>query len=284
MVNIINHAKSLAASGDTIRVAAATYTENLTIGKSLKLIGAGANTTIIDGGGVKRVVTISNAAAHVTVSKLTIRNGQATFGGGINNSGAVTLTNSTVSWNLAPIPCLRSFVFCQIWNGTALGGGILNSGALIISNSTIRGNHAGSYCNGIVCSAFGGGIYNQGTLMMIKSSTPVGNSAGIASCTLINPECRGGFGGAFYTFGFGAPVMLNNSTVVGNSAYRFPSVHQYGGAIFNSVGNLAMNNSTVSANSDAGIVRTGQRRSKTALSRTMLAKIVGTLSLRMAIT
>jgi hypothetical protein len=48
----IKHAISLASSGDTIMVAAATYTENLTIGISLKVIGSGARTTIVDGGGV----------------------------------------------------------------------------------------------------------------------------------------------------------------------------------------------------------------------------------------
>src|SRR5438445_4969826 len=216
----IRHAISLATSGDTIRVAAAIYTENFTLGKSLNILGAGASTTIIDGGGVRTVVTISNAAAHVTLSKLTIRNGKATSGGGINNSGTLTLTNSTVSGNWAPIPCIRSFVFCELRAGTASGGGIYNSGALIISNSIISGNHAGSYCNGTPCSAFGGGIYNRGTLMIIKNSTLTGNSAGTACSTSIS--CRVGVGGAFYTFG--GAVTLYNSTVAGNSAYRCSGV------------------------------------------------------------
>jgi hypothetical protein len=45
----IGHAISLAVAGDVINVAAATYNENLTIGFSLTVIGAGAGTTIIDG-------------------------------------------------------------------------------------------------------------------------------------------------------------------------------------------------------------------------------------------
>src|SRR5215467_3897231 len=57
----IKHAISLAASGDTIIVASATYTENLTVGISLRIIGSGAKTTIVDGRGVGTVVTISNA-------------------------------------------------------------------------------------------------------------------------------------------------------------------------------------------------------------------------------
>ena len=82
----IGHAISLAASGDSVMVAAATYSENLTISKSLKIIGSGASTTIIDGGGVGSVITISSATAHVTLSKLTMRNGRAGFGGGISNT------------------------------------------------------------------------------------------------------------------------------------------------------------------------------------------------------
>jgi hypothetical protein len=221
----IGHAISLASSGDTVIVAAATYTENLTIGISLNVLGAGARTTIIDGGGVSRVVTISNAAVHVTLSELTIRNGIApsygggilprSSGGGINNSGTLTLTNSTVSGNWAPIPCIHFDPFvggCVIRAGTASGGGIYNSGALIISNSIISRNHAGSYCTGS-CSAIGGGIYNRGALMMIKNSTLTGNSAGTACSTGF---CQVGVGAAFYTYT--GTVTLNNSTVEGSMA------------------------------------------------------------------
>jgi nitrous oxidase accessory protein NosD len=69
----IGHAISLASSGDSIMVAAATYTENLTIGFSLRVIGSGAATTIVDGCGVNTVVTISSTNAHVSLFKLTIR-------------------------------------------------------------------------------------------------------------------------------------------------------------------------------------------------------------------
>src|SRR5215471_17313466 len=103
-------------------VAAATYYENLTIGISLNVIGSGASTTIIDGAASGTVVTIPSATAHVTLSKLTIRNGEAphhvggffpqSTGGGIKNSGTLALTNSTVSGNLAPLPCMPFGLFC----------------------------------------------------------------------------------------------------------------------------------------------------------------------------
>ena len=84
----IGHAISLASSGDSIMVAAATYTENLTIGFSLKLIGAGATTTIIDGGGSQRYGghNFSNAkSARRSFKGLTIRNGFA--GDGVSANG-----------------------------------------------------------------------------------------------------------------------------------------------------------------------------------------------------
>jgi len=43
----IGHAISLASSGDSIRVAAATYVENLKVDKALKIMGSGAKVTVL---------------------------------------------------------------------------------------------------------------------------------------------------------------------------------------------------------------------------------------------
>ncbi|HET6177302.1 MAG TPA: hypothetical protein VFE61_10235 [Candidatus Sulfotelmatobacter sp.] len=48
----IGHAVSLASSGDSILVSSGTYKENLSIAKSLRVMGSGANMTIVDGGGI----------------------------------------------------------------------------------------------------------------------------------------------------------------------------------------------------------------------------------------
>jgi len=249
----IGHAISLAASGDTVMVSAATYTETLTVSLNLNLIGAGASTTIIDGRASGTVVSISNPTAHVTLSNLTVRNGKANSGAGINNSGTLTLSNSTVTGNWASIPCHPLLLVC-LSNGTTYGGGIYNSGTLTVSNSTITGNQAGGGCNANPCSAFGGGIYNKGTVMVIKGSTLNGNIAHTACTTRLS--CLVGQGGAFYTLG--STVTLNNSTVTGNSAYRCSGTcGGTGGAIVNGSGIFAMDNSTVSGNSAGGIVNGG---------------------------
>jgi len=111
----IGHAISLAASGDSIMVAAATYTGNLSIGFSLNIIGSGDATTTIDGGGVHSVVTISSGTAHVTLSRFTIRHGLAVNGAGVDNAGTLIMNNSVITGNVAQ----SSTTFSR-------GGGIYN--------------------------------------------------------------------------------------------------------------------------------------------------------------
>jgi len=154
----VGQAISLAASGDSIRVAAATYPEHLTISISLNVLGSGAKTTILEGGSAGTVVTISTAA-HVTPSGVTITNGNWLVGAGITNKGVLTLPRSAVSGN-------RVNLACQ--NCAALGGGIANAaGAILtIGNSTVSGNHVSLSGCTHSCSARGGGIYNVGTLVL----------------------------------------------------------------------------------------------------------------------
>src|ERR1700731_2483725 len=70
----IGHAVSMAASGDSISIAAATYSEHLILNASLNLIGAGASVTIIEPGMqcCSSVVTIANGSSRVVLSNLTI--------------------------------------------------------------------------------------------------------------------------------------------------------------------------------------------------------------------
>ena len=226
----IGHAISLASKRDSIMVAAATYTENLAIGFSLNVIGSGAMTTIIDGGRNGTVVKISSANSHVTLSNVTIQNGQGGFGigGGINNSGTLTISSGTVSDN---------------------GGGINNSGTLTISSSTVSGNAA----RGI------GGISNNGGTLTINKSTISGNSAGgpprgvsdgggiynyRGTVTINNSTLSGNFasgsGGGIANDG---TLTISNSTLSGNGAMY------YGGGINNEGGTATLQNSIVANNS-----------------------------------
>src|SRR5215472_8195505 len=153
----IEHAISLALSGDTIGIGPATYTENLTIGISLRIIGSGAPSTIIDGGGFNTVVVISTEGANVTLSKVTIRNGRGNYGGGISNLGTLTINSSTITGNIA-----SDGGAMELWYG----------GTVTINNSTIAGNSA----------TYGGGVdLTHGGTATINNSTIAANSSGIIS-------------------------------------------------------------------------------------------------------
>jgi hypothetical protein len=255
----IKHAISLTASGDTVMVAAATYRENPIIGKSLTVIGSGVASTIIDGNRVNTVVRISSARAIVSLSHLTIANGATTIGtlnvgggikntgvltiyavyitnnrschgGGIFNEGALTINQSTISENF-----VSGGGYCN------LGAGIANfyEGSLTVNNSTISGNTA-SGGNG----PRGGGIFNteEGTVT-VNNSTISGNTASGGN---------GPRGGGICNTPDGGTVIVNNSTITGNVLTKLgtsgPGTE--GGAIANLAGSgkLKINSSTISAN------------------------------------
>jgi len=253
----IGHAISLASAGDTIGVGPATYTENLTIPISLRLIGSSAPTTIIDGGGLDTVVKIVKRSAHVTLSKLTVQGGgfgssQFATGGGISNSGTVTIDNNVIQENDGG-GLLNN-------NGTAMisnslikanhsgetGGGIWNNGEMTISHSSISGNISGNsvtakYCGDIGAHCMGGGIYNEGTLT-INDSILSANSVG--SSKLV------GDGGGIFSADFGATsptLTINRSTISNNVA-----TGGGGGISAGYLTTMTINNSTISGNAGGG--------------------------------
>jgi nitrous oxidase accessory protein NosD len=118
----IQAAIDAAGSGDRIRIAAGSYSENLNTGaKDLSLTGAGAGKTTIDGDGSGTVVTIGSGS--VEISGVTITGGSGQFGGGIRNiSGTMTLKNSRVTGNTADLN----------------GGGIANPGGGTVTIKAAR--------------------------------------------------------------------------------------------------------------------------------------------------
>ena len=234
----IGHAISLASSGDAIKVAPATYTENLTISISLKILGADASTTIVDGNEAGTVVTISSSSAVVALSELTIQNGSAQYGGGINNSGTLTVKDTTITSNTAYFVCTDD---CE-----GGGGGIYNGGTLTVKNTTITSNTANFGCTA-GCGDLGGGIFNSGTLTVNKST--IGGNSVSGFCG--KPGC-GALGGGIFNWG---TLTVNNATINGNSATCRGYCENWGGGVSNGIpyhnGTLAINNSTISGNSAA---------------------------------
>ncbi|HHW77378.1 MAG TPA: DUF4214 domain-containing protein [Xanthomonadaceae bacterium] len=197
-----------------------TITDNLTIN------GPGASLTI-SGNNAQRIFTI-NSGVTATFSALKLQNG------GIQNSGTLTLNNSTIQ--------------SSIWGSASIAGGAIgNTGTMVVNNCTLSGNSA--------TDNYGGGIYNAGTLT-VNSSVLSGNTApnwsggGIyntGTLTVNNSTVSGnstdGSGGGIRNGGRSATATVNNTTLSGNSA-------QYGGGGINhESGTLTVRNSTLSGNS-----------------------------------
>jgi len=234
-------AVATANPGDTVTFALSPacatidLTGTISIGVDVTITGPGAGALTVEGSGSQSVFSV---AATATISGLTIDDGGGAAGGGISNSGTLTLMNSTVSSN-----------------DTEVGGGIFNgSGAiLMVENSTVSGNTA---------SELGAGIENEGTAT-VDSSTISNNGAGdggggidseFATLTVenstISNNTAGSYGGGVYVYdspyNADAPIeaTITNSTLSANSA-------AFGGDISDDQAPVAIG-ATIVANSPSG--------------------------------
>jgi hypothetical protein len=263
----LRYALTQAADNDHITFGV-TGTINLTgalpdLTHSISIDGPGASLMTVrrDTGGNYRIFTVAGATT-VSISGLTITNGlvieeRFAAGGGIDNAGTLTVSNCTISGNIAWGSSGE-----LIGGNDGYGGGIANFGTLTLSNSTVAGNDARG--DGIAC---GGGISNDGGTVTVNNSTISGNTAlwqgldysgglgaGICnengtvtiSSSTVSGNSAGGYyggGGGIYNDDYGT-LTLNNATVSGNSAIYA------GGGIYNDEdGTLTLNNATVSGNS-----------------------------------
>ena len=142
-----NFDANLGAS-DTITFAPKLNGSTLRLTQGDLELTAATGTTTIDGGG-QITVSGNNASgvfevdsgAEGVLTGLTITGGNAGAGGGIYNSGTLTVSSSTLSANSAYAGFDNDEDFPGI---SGCGGGIYNSGTLTVSNSTLSGNFADS--------------------------------------------------------------------------------------------------------------------------------------------
>lgn len=195
------------------------------------------------GGGIDNAINSAISATNVEVYGNTAQNNPAdpdSAGGGIENLGTLTLTNSTVRNNEAPFGAgiandgTLTVTGSDIHNNVAdmRGGGMHNSFNLTVQTSRIYDNEAGS--------GGGGGISSEGGDVIVAQTAVYNNSA------------AGSGGGIVHNVTAGAnSFMLTNSTLSGNSASGT------GGGLRNAgVAGTSLNNVTVRNNS--AIVAAGQ--------------------------
>jgi hypothetical protein len=218
----IASAVAAANSGDTIQVAAGTYDGGFTINKSVKLVGAGAGSTIIEGGGPVITIGVAFAASEPTVT-----------------IDGVTVTGGVTLGNLSPDVARGGGIYIPRAAGPSTGA------TVTIRNSVIRDNRvAPSGAVDSVASAGGGGISNDGTLTLdhtLVTGNLVDPAAGLTS------EADGG---GILDRAFGN-LTLHDSVVTDNHAVATAPNGQSadGGGILNNGPRLTIDGSLISNNS-----------------------------------
>ncbi len=216
-VNVI-----LLHAGTYTLTATGPATGNLEIQGDLILMGDGAGTTIIDGGGSGSIFSIASGAM-AQLQDVTLRNGRsAGAGGAIHNDGDLTLTRTVLTGNFSVAGSAGpgrggaiasegtdsslTIVDSTIANNTAQsdGGGLVSGGSLSLSNVTITGNHSGN---------LGGGLYFLASSQArVSNATIAGNSAALTG------------GGVFAENAafIGVAPKVTSSILAGNTAAHQP--------------------------------------------------------------
>ncbi|HEY7907648.1 MAG TPA: choice-of-anchor Q domain-containing protein, partial [Thermomicrobiales bacterium] len=247
------------------------------------------------GGVVVFGVTGGTTAQPVTLAGLTVRHGYGVLGsggGGINNSGTLHVTNSTVTANAA----------------ASNGGGIFNTGTLSVAGSMITNNSIYSsfrYGGTGIDNAISGTLTVTGSTITGNSGAPgaIQNEGESSTATVTNSTISGNNGGAFGGGGGGGLsntghlMTVVGSTISGNNGYIGGGINNFGvslnvtdstiagntasfrgGAIFaGGSGTVTLTNTTLSGNSamDAGGGITAQTNATVALTNTIVANSTG---------
>jgi hypothetical protein len=191
-------------------------------GNPVRVHGRGATLSGQDA----RTVLVVNAGATLHLFDTTLRDGLTTTanGGGVRNSGTLTLERSTITES----------------NSSGYGGGLYSTGSATLIRSTVSGNTAGVQGGGIDnangrlsifdstvsgnVGSYGGGVRTRGAAA-IFNGTFFGNGAFIGGGILNDPAGR---------------LALSNVTISGNSISG-----SAGGAGIRNEGELQIDNSIV---------------------------------------
>jgi hypothetical protein len=208
-----------------------------------------ATLATLDADQAGRVLTVKRDVT-ATVIGVVITHGVARSGGGIANSGTLTLIDSVVRANRADgdvgggggiangfgaLTLRDSVVEQNRAEGRVVSGGGIdsNSGTVTLNDTIVRGNTVTAAVVGD-----GGGIFSGFGPLAVKDSIVQGNT--------VSAEVVGDGGGIFSNFG---PLALTDSLVQGNTAAGDSAD---GGGVFNNFDSVVMNDSVVRDNTASG--------------------------------
>lgn len=202
-------AVTAAAAGDTIQIAQGLYKETVAISKSLALIGAESENTIIDATGKQNGITITGAT-NVTISGLTVENADAA-GIWITGSSFITIFNNRVIDNDRALNTAGASPTCPVLAGTPFqkgedldcGEGIFLSG---VDHSVISGNTVTHNAGGILLTDDTGATHDN----LVNGNTVTKNAP---DCGITVPSHSGA--GVYHNTISGNNVSGNGDAGVG---------------------------------------------------------------------
>jgi parallel beta-helix repeat protein len=236
----ISQAVTNAAAGDTIEVAAGTYTEQVTITKSITLQGTSA---IIDASGLVNGVAIQPGGDGSTVSGFTIENALAQ-GLVAQQVSGVTISGNTIQGNdLGAHTDVTPFCMDQ---GPVPGDCGEGLHLLSTTNSTVDGNHVEGNAGGIlVTDEFGPSANN-----VISNNVVVNNQEDCGITLAAHSDQAWDAGTALYQQAGIYGNRVEGNTVTGNGA---GGVGLYASAPGTATYNNVVVNNAISGNGSAGV-------------------------------
>ena len=251
----------------------AAMTGDLDIQGTLSLDGLGAGSSILDGDGGDRIFEIL-PGGQASISGVTVRNGNpgsGAYGGGIgvNLTGALTLTDSTVTGNTA-VRGGGIYILGRLTASNSLvdanqGGGLSNDGGLLVLDDVDVTNNTGGhgirnessaallFTGGLVSGNQQGGIYNDSSSATLTDVTIANNTGGggvystgivltrlkMVQCTVTGNAATSG--GGIHNEGIGAKAEIYDTRISSNT------VTSGGGGVLNN-GIMTLEGSTIDHN------------------------------------
>jgi len=199
---------------------------DLSVTDGLTVLGADAETTIVDAAGLDRIFRVTSDV-RLDLSGLQLTNGFAHSGGAITNSGTLTMTDCILQGNRADTN----------------GGAVYNAGVSTLTRTTFESNLAQS----------GGAIHSFFSTVTLEDCTLEGNSAtlsggavsGNGELTMTDTTLRDSSASTGGAISFSDTTILSGCLLEGNSALSV------GGAIHSSNGTVTLTDCTLDGNSAA---------------------------------